>query len=106
MGFLVKILHKTEIWSVKCKPLNIIGKIQKKKKKKKNRHAVSPVDNNAYLFKVSSARPVNIGQKSRFVYCSVINPTYIGFEETSCHWSDQFYLFLNGHTYQNGPKRA
>ena len=47
IGIFLRILHKNEFWSFKCKAINRNGNIQKnktKKKKKKNitRHAVTP----------------------------------------------------------------
>ena len=43
---------------------------------------------------VAIARPVNVGQKANFGVCSIINPTFIGFEETSSRWSVQFFSYI------------
>ena len=37
------------------------------------------------------ARPVNVGRKANFGECSILNPTFIGFEETSSYWPVQSF---------------
>ena len=46
------------------------------------------------LYDCMIARPVNVGREANFGYFSIIDPTFIDFEETSIYWSVQFFFLF------------